>query len=155
MIICKSLQTCDRIACYIPSNQHNLLALGRWDKYGGRIEVAHGHLSLLDKDGKTRATGRRLDSNLYQMSIRVRKNDLHRRPPSTSKNTSYVAQATSKSWETWHHRFGHIGYSGLENLLTRGLVDGFDVDTTSPKPDCQACTEAKQSIPSFPKQAEH
>ena len=75
--------------------------------------------------------------------------------PEKSKHTSYVVQATPVSWETWHRRFGHISYSGLEHLLTKGLVDGFNVDETSLKPDCQACTEAKQSVLPFPKKAEH
>ena len=65
---------------YISTNQHSLLALGRWDKYGGTIKVAQGHLSLIDKNGKTRATGKRLDSNLYQMNVRVRKSGTQSSP---------------------------------------------------------------------------
>ena len=132
------------------------MALGRWDKYGGRIEVAHGHLSLIDKNGKTRATGKWFDSNLYNMNVQVSNFDQHMQSfPEKSKHTSYVVQATPVSWETWHRRFSHISYSGLEHLLTKGLVNGFNVDETSPKPDCQACTEAKQSVLPFPKKAEH
>ena len=31
------------------------------------------------------------------------------------------------------------------------MVEGFTVDEDSPKPDCIACTEAKQHIKPFPK----
>src|ERR1700724_1051277 len=86
------------------------------------------------------------------MNVQVRNDQCMQ---SSSKHTSYIAQATPKSWETWHRRFGHISYSGLQELLTQKLVNGFDIDETSSQPDCQACTEAKQSIPSFPKKAEH
>jgi GAG-pre-integrase domain len=55
------------------------------------------------------------------------------------------------SWKTWHHQFGHIGYSGLQKLLDKKLIDGFNVDECTLKPDCVACTEAKQHIEPFPK----
>ena len=132
------------------------MALGRWDKYGGQIDIAHGHLSLKDKNGKTRATGKWLGTNLYKMNVQVCKLDEHTQSSSNnSMHSSYVAQVTPKSWETWHHRFGHISYSGLQHLLTKGLVNGFDVDEMSPKPDYQACTEAKHSTEPFSKKAEH
>ena len=56
---------------------------------------------------------------------------------------------TPKSWEIWHQRFGHISYKGLQQLLDENLVEGLAVDTQSPKPDCTACTEAKQSEKPF------
>ena len=31
------------------------------------------------------------------------------------------------------------------------MVEGFDIDINSPKPDCVACTEAKQHVEPFPK----
>jgi len=49
----------------------------------------------------------------------------------------------------------YIGYEGLKYLLDKELVDGLQVDETSSKPDCQACTEAKQSIRLFFKKTKH
>jgi len=43
----------------------------------------------------------------------------------------------------------------LKYLHDAKLVKDFDVDEISPKLDCQACTEAKQSIKPFPVKAEH
>jgi hypothetical protein len=45
----------------------------------------------------------------------------------------------------------HIGYSGLQKLLDNNMVDGLKVNTNTPKPDCVACTEAKQHVEPFPK----
>ena len=59
------------------------------------------------------------------------------------------ASVKPKTWETWHWRFKHIGYSGLQCMLDEKLVKGFEVDISSPKPDCTTCTEAKQSIKPF------
>ena len=63
----------------------------------------------------------------------------------TAKSCRFANAANAPSWETWHWRFGHISYSGLQQLLDMNLVTGFDVDESSPKPDCPACTKAKQS----------
>ena len=35
--------------------------------------------------------------------------------------------------------------------MEKRLVDGFNVDEQTPKPDCIVCTEAKQHIEPFPK----
>ena len=74
-----------------------------------------------------------------------------------SKNTvitpqTFMATEPTQSWETWHKRYGHVGYSGLQKLLDLNLVDGFMVDNRTPKPDCIACTEAKQMEELFNKQ---
>jgi hypothetical protein len=57
----------------------------------------------------------------------------------------FMTTQGSQSWETWHKRFGHVGYGGLQKLLDDKLVQGFTVDTNTPKPDCVACTEGKLS----------
>src|SRR6266851_5224514 len=68
-----------------------------------------------------------------------------------------IALSTSqqlKSWDTWHHCFGHIGYSGLHKLFDQELVTGFFIDHDSSISDCAACTEAKQSVIPFNKKGE-
>jgi hypothetical protein len=57
------------------------------------------------------------------------------------------------SWKTWHKRHGHISYTGLQKMYQLGLVDGFDVDACTPKPDCIACIEGKLTIKPFKKLA--
>ena len=67
---------------------------------------------------------------------------------------SFVVNEPSQNWETWHKRYGHIGYSGLQHLLDQNLVEGFNVNVNSPKPDCIACTEAKQTVEPFDQHTE-
>ena len=62
---------------------------------------------------------------------------------------TFLAYEPAQSWNTWHRRFGHISYSGLQKLLDKNLVYGFSVDTRTPKPNCVACTESKQSVEPF------
>jgi hypothetical protein len=64
---------------------------------------------------------------------------------------TFHATEPMQSWETWHKQYGHISYSGLQKLLNLKIVDGFTVDTRTPKPDCIACTEAKQTEEPFNK----
>jgi hypothetical protein len=54
-----------------------------------------------------------------------------------------------KSWDVWHHCFGHIGYSGLKKLFDHKLVTGFFIDRDSQMADCVPYTEAKQSVIPF------
>jgi hypothetical protein len=42
---------------------------------------------------------------------------------------SFIVNEPAQSWETWHKRFGHIGYSGLQHMLDKNLVEGFTVNT--------------------------
>src|SRR6202040_3746169 len=42
-------------------------------------------------------------------------------------------------------------YSGLQKLLDNNMVEGLEININTPKPDCVACTEAKQNVKPFPK----
>ena len=62
-----------------------------------------------------------------------------------------IANNRLPTWETWHRHFRHVGYTRLQKLLDGKMVEGFIVDEDSLKPDCIACTEAKQHVEPFPK----
>jgi hypothetical protein len=64
---------------------------------------------------------------------------------------TFLGEEPAIDWETWHQRFRHIGYSGLQKLLDNNMVDGFNIDTQTSKPGCVACMEAKQHVEPFPK----
>ena len=64
---------------------------------------------------------------------------------------TFIGNDAPLSWEMWHYNLGHVGYTSLQKLLDNKLVEGFNVDLRIPKPDCVACTEAKQHIKTFPK----
>ena len=132
---------------YVPSNLHNLLSLGRWDSAGGLYQGGNGTLALIAKNGQTVATGTKINNHLYKIkNVTVLKPS----PPSLVDSHSFAVREPAISWEMWHRRFGHIGYGSLRTLLTKELVTGFNVDSQSPKYDCVACTQAKQSVEPFP-----
>jgi hypothetical protein len=136
---------------YIPSNKQNLFSLGRWDKSGGRYIGGKGQLTLVTKDGKRVAKGQKVDNNLYKMDLRPK---LPRKISSeiqTNSSQAYVVAKPAQSWEIWHRRLGHVGYSGIQQMVSKGLVEGLNIDMSSPKPDCRACTEAKQAEELFGK----
>ena len=129
---------------HIPGQRNNLISLGRWDEASSRYLGGKGELTLVTKDGKQIAHGRKLDRHLYKMDVSVYKS------PKWPDET-FNGQETTLDWETWHRRFGHVGYSGLQKLLDNNMVEGFNVDAKSDKPDCVACTVAKQHVEPFPK----
>src|ERR1700676_4201279 len=131
---------------HIPGQRNNLISLGRWDKAGGTYQGGENKIILITKDGKRVAEGNRLNNFLYGMNVRVK-------PPTLTSESSqtFAGMESAQSWETWHKRYGHIGYSGLQKLLDNNMVEGLEIDTNTPKPDCVACTEAKQNVEPFPK----
>ena len=68
------------------------------------------------------------------------------------KNTEFAfhAKIYQPTWEAWHQKYGHVSYSSLQHLLKNNMVDNFNVDTSSDKPDCMACTEAKLMVTTHP-----
>jgi hypothetical protein len=127
---------------HIPNNKNNLISLGRWEAAGAEYRGRNGQLAMITADGRTVAIGKRVENHLYKMQVNVR---MQRDDAPTMGARSFVATEPSESWETWHKRFGHVSYSGLKRLWEKNLVDGFNVDTNTPIPDCVACTEAKQT----------
>jgi hypothetical protein len=70
-------------------------------------------------------------------------------------DASYPVVEKLKAWDVWHRHFAHIGISGLRRLFNKQLVTGFNVDRESTFSDCEACTEAKQSVIPFNKTVDH
>ena len=132
---------------YIPTNRNNLISLGRWDKAGGKYKGGGGALTLMDVDGTPVAQGTQIENHLYKMEVTLVKPDI--KPIDEVIPQTFIVSEPSQNWETWHKRFGHIGYSGLQYMLDKNLVNGFNVNTCTSKPDCIACTEAKQSVEPF------
>lgn len=73
-------------------------------------------------------------------------------PPQHSLATEIVLY----TWAKWHHQFGHVGISGLQQMLTQNLVDDLNVTPLdSPIDTCDACIQAKQTCTLFPRHAKH
>src|SRR6202453_665188 len=129
---------------HVPGQRNNLISFGRWDKAGGTYQGGKNKIILITKDGKRVAKGNRLNNFLYGMNVRVKSPTLTSESPQT-----FAGMESAQSWETWHKHYGHIGYSGLQKLLDNNMVEGLEVDMNTPKPDCVACTEAKQNVELF------
>jgi len=105
---------------------------------GQKFLEENGKLTLVTKEGQSIARGIRLSNRLYQMTFMLA-------PAPLLNNISFNMLTTAPSWEIWHKHFGHVGYSGLQKLFEKYLVDGLHVNLNTDKPDCIACTEAKLS----------
>jgi len=123
---------------HVPDNRNNLLSLRQWETAGHSYIACDSILSLLTKDRKPVARGAKVRNNLYKMMFK-------HTPETAHSDCTFNAASPSQTWETWHRRFGHVGYSGIKKLLDNQLVNSLEIDTNLLKPDCVACTEAKLS----------
>ena len=140
---------------YIPNNNNNLLALGKWDKNGRKFEGENGTLTLITTNGVPVAQGSKVGNNLYKMRVAIRDTKVITPRALQTKPHIFSLNGPVQNWETWHRRFAHTSYGRLQYMLDNNLVYGFTVDTSTPKPDCVACTESKQTIKPFSKKSEH
>jgi len=80
------------------------------DMAGGSYQGGENKIIIITKDGKWVAEGKRLNNFLYGMNVRVKS------PTLTSESSqTFICTDSAQSWETWHKRYGHIGYSASKN----------------------------------------
>jgi Integrase core domain/GAG-pre-integrase domain len=123
--------------------------LGQWDVAGGRYNGGNGEITLITKNGTLVAQGTKIHNHLYHMKMVIEPPTRCNKIQSHQSHQTFIR--TLPTLEVWHRCFGHVGYTGLQQLLDGKMVDRFIVDKDLPKPDCVACTEAKQHIKPFPK----
>ena len=121
--------------------------MGQWDAAGGCYNGGNGEIMLITKNGTPVAQGIKIHNHLYCMKMDLKL------PNKSNKfqSQTFVTNNQLPTWETWHRRFGHVGYTRLQKLLNGKMVEGFTVDKGSPMPNCIVCTEAKQHVEPFPK----
>ena len=124
---------------YVPTIKHNLISLGCWDKAGGQYMGGRGVINLVTKNGTHIVMGNKINNNLYKMQTRA----YHCKNKSSETLTTFLAEEPAQSWDIWHKCLGRIGFSTLQNMLDKNLVNSFHVDEHTMKSDCRACTEAK------------
>ena len=127
---------------YVPEAPNCLLSVSRFEEAGGSIVFENGECSLRTKDGRLVGCGTR-QGRLYLLNAQA----------IVAQENAHIAKVGT-SWNDWHRRFGHISISSLETIARKKLVDGFDVDTTTQSTSCDSCIQAKQTVNSFPKEAE-
>jgi len=137
---------------YIPTNQHKLLSLGRWDKAGGSYLSSQGKLTMNARHGVTVVTGTQIDNHLYRLDNFIVQPPAMSPIPSISHH-SFTSSELTPTWDVWHQQYGNLSLTGLKTLLNEKLVTGLSIDVQSPKFDCAACVQAKQHVAPFPKVA--
>lgn len=127
--------------------------MGRWDEAGGTYTGGGGLITLITSNGRQVTMGNKINNHLYKMKMSLQgftSNQFSQESPK-----AFVGNETALSWETWHCQYGHVRYTGLQNLLRGNLVKGFNVNVQTPKPDCITCTQVKQHVELFPKAVQH
>jgi hypothetical protein len=119
---------------------------------GGWYQGGQGQIMLITKNGKPIMQGEKVNNHLYKMKMKMRNPLINNvEPIAFVRNTNAPNVPSALSWETWHQCFSHIRYSRLQRLLDGKMVEGFNVDVNTPKPDCEACITAKQHTQPYPK----
>jgi hypothetical protein len=126
---------------HIPSNRNSLLSLRQWEMHGQSYTGGGGIWTMTNEKGKPVATGMRVKNHLYKMNLESMDTRIKVTP-----NVMFASSESSQTWETWHKRFSHISYSGLQKLFDQQLAEGFNLDLQSPKPDCIVCMEANMTV---------
>ena len=76
-----------------------------------------GALTLITKDGIAVSHGTKIGNNLYKMDVKISEpNAVFTKEANPQ---CFVINEPPQSWETWHKRFGHIGYGGLQYMLDK------------------------------------
>lgn len=116
---------------HAPDMPVNLISLSRMTK-GGCAYVGNGDkLSIFDGDDIIGEAI--LNQDLYQIDV-------------VPDMKSIGLYGRARSWFEWHCILGHKNIAQLQELHSKGMVDGMNVDTKSRKNFvCEACIQAKQT----------
>ena len=82
--------------------------------------MANGGMVFLNQLGLLFMCGAVTSGNLYELNLLPCAGQ--GTPPTALLSTTGIVDAA-----TWHRRLGHIGDSGLQRLVSKGLVDGLNV----------------------------
>ena len=138
----KEIRHCMKDVLHVPEAPNCLLSVSRFEEAGGSIVFKDGKCSLRTRDGRLVGCGSR-KGRLYLLDAQA----------VVAQGYAHIAKIGT-SWNDWHRRYGHVGISTLETIARKKLVDGFDVDTSTQSTSCDSCIQAKQTVSSFPKNAE-
>ena len=138
----KKIQHRMKDVIYVPEAPNCLLSVSRFEEAGGSIVFKDGKCSLRTRNGRLVGCGTR-KGRLYLLDAQAL----------VAQEYAHIAKVGT-SWNDWHRRFGHVSISSLETIARKKLVDGFDVDTSTQSTSCDSCIQAKQTVSSFPQEAD-
>ena len=109
-----------RNVAHAPDLAANLVSISRLDADGAVILVENGSMVFLDSSRTPFMRGTSTAGNLYELNLRPHTG-------SADLPTALLSAPAAVDAATWHRRFGHIGDTGLQRLVSKGLVDGLDI----------------------------
>lgn len=126
---------------HVPGNKMNLLSVGAATTKGVTVKFAPDVAHIYK--GEHLIAGAAQVQGLYMLYT----------PPVYAKETILLAKP-KESAELWHRRYGHIGYSGLEKLVSGNLVTGInltpqEIKLAAASGVCGTCVDAKQTRQPF------
>ncbi|KAH9681844.1 hypothetical protein KPL71_027113 [Citrus sinensis] len=124
---------------YVPNMKSNILSLGQLLEKGYDIHLKDYSLFLRDDKGNLITKVRMSKNRMFPLNIQ---NDVAKCLKACHKD---------QSW-TWHLRYGHLNFGGLELLSKKNMVKGLPY-INHPDQLCEGCLLGKQFRKSFPKES--
>ncbi|KAF2897433.1 hypothetical protein ILUMI_08742 [Ignelater luminosus] len=94
---------------HVPELRRNLLSVKKLEMNRMTVKFENGEVKLLNKIGDCFGSGKR--DKLYEIEFKV------------EKFGCYETEIKNEELTTWHQRLGHIGYTTLEKLIKRKVVE--------------------------------
>ena len=114
----------------VPDLAYNLVSVTAASKKGKVTTFSEMKCEIRDSKSKLVATGHR-DGSLYYLD---HGGPIHKACSSSNHSTKET---------NWHHRFGHLGFTGMQALSKDKMVTGLDFDWKKKSSFCESCVEGK------------
>lgn len=121
---------------YVPDLKKNLFSEGVVTEKGMKINKDNVKAEIFDKSELVAVAERDPSTNLYKMMFCT--------------EVFEVNVTSSESLKVWHERLGHISVKTIQEMVSKGLIQGIDlseIDTFF----CEACAYGKQHMLPFKK----
>ena len=129
-------------AIHTPKIVFTLISIRRLDRAGYSVAFNKGMCTIRNPQNSTVATIPHSD-RLYRIVATKQ----------SAKSDSANAATGKMSISDMHRKLGHISCSAIKHAVTKGLIEGINLDLNS-KPDfCEACAKAKLACQPFPKES--
>lgn len=116
---------------YVPDLRKNLLSVKKLEMFGLKVVFEEGNVKILDRNGILIGLGKR--QNLYEISFKV-----------SISECLNVVKSSDDEYLKWHKRYGHIGFSGLKELIKSEMVTGIDKNLKIQEVEfCEPCVNGK------------
>ena len=114
---------------YIPDMKSNVLSIGQLVEKGYNIHMRDNSLMLRDTSGRIIAHVPMTQNRMFPLHL------------NTKSEKCFYGVKESESWK-WHHRLGHLHFSGLKLLSSSRMVHGLPM-IKPPSNICDVCILGK------------